>query len=312
VSTLIIGGTGFIGARLTERLVSRGENVVCFDLYPAPQKVSHLGDRAKVIVGDITRIEDVIGAIREFGVERIVNLAYMLGTESEASPHVALRVNVMGMNNVFEAARLTGINRVVYASSIAVYGVQSSFGERPLVETDFCQPTLVYGAHKLWNEFMAGKYMERYAMSIPALRIAVVGGPGRKTGLSAWASTYVDGPALGKPAEIPFRSDQKTLITYVEDAAEMFTRLLFSEKPGHHVYNSCAYAATLGELGETVRSFFPDADIRFNEKASEQPLVYTWSSERLETEFGMKLPPLKEMVRRHINETRKGAGLSGI
>lgn len=312
MSILIIGGTGFIGARLAERLVNRGEKVVCFDLYPAPGKVAQLGDRAKVVVGDITRIEDIIAAIREFQVEGIVNLAYMLGPESEANPHLALRVNVMGMNNVFEAARLMGIKRVVYASSIAVYGLQSSFGERPVIETDYCYPTMTYGAHKLWNEFMAKKYMEHYGMTIPGLRIAVVGGPGRKTGLSAWASTYADLPAVGKPAEIPFRSNQRTLITYVDDAVAMFTRLCLTETLNYPVYNSCAYSVSLQELAESVRKFFPKAEIKFNEKASDQPLIYDWSSERLEKEFEIKLPPLDAMVRKHINEVRKAAALSLI
>jgi len=181
-----------------------------------------------------------------------------------------------------------------------------------VTEMDDCHPTLVYGAHKLWNEFMAKKYMELYGMTIPGLRIAVVGGPGRKTGLSAWASTYVDGPALGKPAEIPFRSDQKTLITYLDDAAEMFTRLLFADTLGYPVYNSCAYVTNLGELAGAVKKFFPKAEIRFNDKASDQPLIYHWSSERLEKEFGMKLPLLEEMVRKHINEVRKEAGLPQV
>lgn len=312
MSILIIGATGFIGARLAERLVNKGEKVICFDLYPVPGKVSHLGDQAKVIVGDITRIEDIIAVIREFQVERIVNLAYMLGSESEANPHMAMRINVMGMNNVFEAARLMGINRVVYASSIAVYGLQSSFGERPVLETDDCHPTLVYGAHKLWNEFMAKKYMERYEMTISGLRIAVVGGPGRKTGLSAWSSTYADLPAVGKSAELPFRSNQRTLITYVDDAAEIFTRFCFAETLNYSVYNSCAYAVTLQQLSEAVKNFLPNAEIRFNEAAPDQPLIYYWSSERLEKEFQMKLPPLDEMVRKHINEVRKAAGLSLI
>lgn len=309
---LILGGTGFIGARLTERFVREGEEVICFDLYPNPDKVAHLGDRVTVIVGDVTRIEDIIAAIREFRVERIVNLAYMLGAESEENPHLAMRVNVMGMNNVFEAARLMGINRVVYASSIAVYGLQSSFGERPVTEDDVCHPTLVYGAHKLWNEFMAKKYTERYGMSIPGLRIAVVSGPGRKTGFSAWSSTYVDFPAVDKPAQIPFRSDQRTLITYVDDAVEAFLRLCLAETFKYPVYNSCAYALTLGELAELVRTFLPDAEIQFSEAAPDQPLVYNWSSQRLEKEFMLRLPPIEEMVRKHINEVRRGAGLSQI
>ena len=309
MSVLILGGTGFIGARLADRLVKRGQKVICFDLYPIAEKLSHIGDYVKVVVGDITKIEDIIAAIREFDVEKIVNLAYMLGPESEANPHMAIRVNVMGMNNVFEAARLMGIRRVVYASSIAVYGLQTSFGGRPVSEADYCHPTMTYGAHKLWNEFMAKKYMERYGITIPGLRIAVVGGPGRKTGLSAWASTYADCPALGKRAEIPFRSDQRTLITYVDDAAEMFLRLCLTDVVEHPVYNSCAYAVSLQDLAETVKKFIPDADIRFNENGPDQPLVYYWSSERLEKEFNFKLAPLQEMVRKHINEVRRAAGL---
>jgi nucleoside-diphosphate-sugar epimerase len=305
MSVLILGGTGFIGARLAERLVKRGEEVICFDLYPDPGKISHLGDRAKIVVGDVTRIEDIIAAIKEFKVERIVNLAYILGAESEKNLQLAMRVNLLGMNNVFEAARLTGIRRLVYASSIAVYGLQSSFGERPVTEEDHCQPTLVYGAHKLWNEFMAKKYMDYHGMTIPGLRIAIVSGPGRKTGLSAWGSTYVDHPATGKPAEIPFRSNQKTLLIYVDDAAEILVRLCYAENLKYLVYNSCAYSVTLKQLAETVKKFIPEADIRFNEKAADQPLVYSWSSERLEKEFGIKIPPLEEMVKKHINEAQK-------
>ena len=63
--------------------------------------------------------------------ERVINLAYGLGA-GEGNPHQVMRLDILGMDNCFEAARLAGgIKRVVYASSIAVSGQQSNFGEPP-------------------------------------------------------------------------------------------------------------------------------------------------------------------------------------
>lgn len=312
MAILIIGGTGFIGARLGERLVNQGEEVVCFDLYPNYEAVKHLGGHAQVVTGDVTRIDDVLGVIKSCKVTKIVNLAALLAAESEAYLLKALRLNLTGMVNVFEAARLTDIHRVVYASSIAAYGLQDSFGNKPLTEDDVCQPTLAYGAHKLWTDFMAKKYIDQHGMSIAGLRIAIVSGPGRKTGISAWSSTYVDNPAVGKPAEIGYRSNQKVAITYVDETAETFLRLCLANNLNYHVYNSFGYSVTLNKLAETVKGFLPDAQIRFKEDAADMPLVYEWSSERLEKELDWTAPPLQDMVRRHINAVRQKAGLPSV
>ena len=131
MSILVLGGTGLIGSRLTRRFLSLGHRVICFELYPDFNRVADLHN-VEVVVADVTRFEDIIAAIRNYDVERIVNLAYILPPESEEKLQLAMRVNQMGMNNVFEAARLMGIRRVVYASTIAVYGLQDSFGDRRL------------------------------------------------------------------------------------------------------------------------------------------------------------------------------------
>ena len=307
MSTLIIGGTGFIGARLAERFVNEGEQVVCFDLYPNYEKVSHLGDTVKVIAADVTRIEHIVSAIREFGVKRIVNLAAVLVAESEARLYSALQINFMGMNNVFESARMLDVPRVVYASSIAVYGLQSSFGERPITEEDTCQPTTAYGAHKLWTEYIAN-----HGLNITGLRIAAVGGPGRKTGISAWTSTYIDRPAVGKPVDMPLRSNQRVLITYVDDTAETFYRMSTMPKLKFPVYNSFAYSVTADELAKLVLNFIPEAKIRFDEEAADFPLVYTWSSEKIEKEIGFKPLSIESMIKKHINEVRKKSELQEV
>ena len=301
--TLVLGGTGLIGSRLAKRLVSQGQQVICFDLYPDYHKVAHV-ENVEVLVGDITRIEDIIAAIKRFAIDKIINLAYILPPESEEKLQLAMRVNQMGMNNVFEAARLMGIKRVVYASTCAVYGFQSSFGDRPVTEEDHCYPTTVYMAHKLWNEFMAGKYMERYDMVIPGLRIANVAGMGRTRGISAWQSKCIEAVAVGKPFTIPSRRDQRLLIIYVDDTAELFTRLCFQETLNYPVYNSLAYSVTAQGWADAIKEFIPDAEIEFDETAPEQPNIYNWSSARIEKEFNIQISPMAEMIRRHIDEAR--------
>jgi nucleoside-diphosphate-sugar epimerase len=67
--------------------------------------------------------------------ERLLNLSYVLGG-GEGNPHHQLRLNILGMDNCFEVARLCGIRRVVYASSVAVSGLQRHFGERMVNEDD--------------------------------------------------------------------------------------------------------------------------------------------------------------------------------
>ena len=303
MSILVLGGTGLIGSRLTGRLLNLGQKVICFDLYPDYSQVAHLED-VEVLVADVTRIEDIIAAIKSFGVERIVNLAYILPPESEEKLQLAMRVNLMGMNNVFEAARLMDIQRVVYASTIAVYGLQASFGERLVTEEDHCYPVTVYMAHKLWNEFMAGKYMERYGMTIPGLRIANVAAPGRTKGFSAWQSRCIDEVAAGRPFTIPSRRDQKLLIIHVDDTAALFARLCLQERLAYPVYNSLAYSVTAQEWADAIWAFLPDAKIDFDETAPEQPNIYSWSSARIERELDVQISPLAEVIGKHIDEAR--------
>src|SRR5262245_27272576 len=158
---LVLGGTGFIGPRLIRRLVERGQTVVCSDLNPATASFAEHGDRVRVIRGDITRFDDVIKTMIEVKPERVINLAYGLGA-GEGNPHQVMRLDVLGMDNCFEAARLCGVKRVVYASSIAVSGQQSHFGERLVNEDDPTYGISQYAMHKIFNEFQARKYIKNY------------------------------------------------------------------------------------------------------------------------------------------------------
>src|SRR5437764_367020 len=96
MSTLIHGGTGFIGRRLVPLLAQRGEEVVCMDLNPGTASYGQLGDRVRVVRGDVTQFDDVMAVTVAAKPSRVVNLAYFLG--SEHAPHVATKLNIVGMD----------------------------------------------------------------------------------------------------------------------------------------------------------------------------------------------------------------------
>ena len=134
MTTLITGGTGLIGTTLAEQLLSGGERVVLFDVALPEARVAALrrhGERLRLVRGDVQALGEMISVIRAEKVEAIVHLAFVLGGVGNAEPERASRVNVMGTVNALEAARLTGVPRVILASSIAVYGSgRPVFGRR--------------------------------------------------------------------------------------------------------------------------------------------------------------------------------------
>ena len=135
MTVLVLGGAGFIGPRVIRKLVERGESVYATDINPLPHIPGIDNDAVRSARVDITDFEQVTRAIVEAQPDRIINLAYLLGG-GEGNPHHQMRLNILGMDNCFEAGRLLGVNRIVYASSVAVSGQQSNFGDRAATEDD--------------------------------------------------------------------------------------------------------------------------------------------------------------------------------
>jgi len=305
--TLVIGGTGFIGPRLIRRLVAAGETVVCMDLNPGAATFTGFADQVRVIRGDITQFEDVMRVILEVKPDRVINLAYGIGA-GEGNPHQVFRLDVLGMDNCFEAARLGGVKRIVYASSIAVSGQQSHFGERLVTEDDPLHGTSQYAVHKIFNEFQARKYIRNYGMSITGVRPANVTGPDKVRGSTDHVQ-LITGAARGEAVHLP-KKGQMRLLIHVEDIAEVFARVLLADAPRHEIYNSGDVAISLGELADLVREFVPDAKITFaQEGGREESGNFLVDNSRLRKEFGIEYPPLRTRVREIINDVRRQEGL---
>ena len=123
---LVVGGAGFLGKRVVGRLRAAGHHVTVFD----SARVTADG----YFAGDITRMESLWEGFKAARPETVIQLAYLLGPESKQQPYLASQVNVNGMTNVFEASRLEGVGRVVYASSVTVHGLQRTFGAERVTE----------------------------------------------------------------------------------------------------------------------------------------------------------------------------------
>src|SRR5215475_5637341 len=307
MSILVIGATGFIGPRLIRKLIARGESVVGMDLNPGAAAFADLPIGAPVLRGDVTQFEDVMRTVLDVKPDRLINLAYGLGA-GEGNPHQVMRLDILGMDNCFEAARLAGVKRVVYASSIAVSGQQKNFGDRPANEDDPVYGTSQYAMHKIFNEFQAKKYIKNYGMSIVGVRPANVTGPDKVRGSVDHVQIMVDA-ARGRPVHLPAKGTMRTLI-HVEDIAEVFTRVLLADAPRHSLYNSGGIPVSLGELADIVRGFLPDAQITFaKEGGRDESGNYRVDNRRLTEEFGIEYPGLHTRVLEVINDVRRQEGL---
>lgn len=311
MSIMVTGGTGFIGARIVRKLVERGEEVVCFDLAPPRANLQPYLDRIQVYRGDITQIPHLLEAVNTYQVHKIIHMAALLPPETEDRPHFGMLVNIQGTNNVFEVARWTDLQRVVYASSIACYGVQETFGQRPVTEDDLCSPVNVYGMTKAANDFAAGKYNERYGLDLRGVRICTVFGHGRVTGMTGMIGGLLASlPAVGKPVSMPFDPEEPSPMIHAEDAAEIFVRVALSERLNHRVYLSGGHLATIRDMANIVKSFIPDAQITMGDRAV--PHVYLVDNSRMLADIGYELAPLQGRVLEHINDARREAGLAPI
>lgn len=306
MSVFIIGGTGFIGRRLIPLLVQRGEEIVCMDINPQTADYSQHGKQVRVVRGDITQFDDVVAQMGAAKPSRVINLAYMIG--SDYSPRFAFKLNVLGMDNCFEAARVLGVNRVTFASSLAVSGEQHHFGDRIVTEDDFRHGHVQYAMHKIFNEWQAQDYRDKHGMEITAIRPANVTGNDKIFG-SVDHVFCVTEPARGKPVKFPYKDAMRCPI-HVDDIAEVFARVAMADKPQHTVYNSGGTSISMGEIAEMVRGFLPDAQITFDKETGGKQLSgnYLIDNSRLVEEFGVQYRPYRERVLQIINEVRAEQG----
>jgi nucleoside-diphosphate-sugar epimerase len=116
-----------------------------------PQMISlDTSDKVETVSGDIRVFSDVMRTVTDYGIDRIIHVAYALTAEGETNPLLAIQVNCLGTCNVFEGAGLYGVKRGIFSSSIAAYAPPECYGELAVTEDeDLIKPVSTCGATKI-------------------------------------------------------------------------------------------------------------------------------------------------------------------
>jgi len=228
---LVTGGAGFIGSHTTEALLDAGADVVVFDNFSAGKRNNlPRHTRLQVVVGDIRERAAITTAMH--GCTHVLNLAAQISVPlSIDQPGNSAHHNVAGFANVLDCARRTGVERVVFASSAAVYGDPQLL---PLTEASPTQPMSPYGLEKLVNEQQAALFERLFGQSAMGLRYFNVYGP-RQDPASQYAGVIskFGSRLLANQALTVFGDGMQTRdFVYVKDVARVNVAALASTETG--------------------------------------------------------------------------------
>ena len=183
MATLVTGGTGFVGANIVRELARAGHEVVSYDIAPADalvrQFIAEWEGSITFAQGDIRDREAVAALAQGHGIDGIIHAAtYTVNQralEVERGRDV-VGINVEGLVNVLELARIAGVRRVVYVSSGAAYGLAAGT-DQTYSEGMPVAPDSMYGITKYAGELITRRYGELYGFQSVSVRLSTPYGP---------------------------------------------------------------------------------------------------------------------------------------
>lgn len=266
MGTFITGGTGFIGAEVVRTLVRRGaSDLTVFDINDSPQRLDDVASQVTIRKGDLGDFSQVLDAVRKSRAEVIYHLGGMLSLPSDRDPQAAFRANALGTYHVLEAARMLGVSKVIFSSTIGTYCL--GLEQQPIDDLTLQRPLLFYGACKVFGEHMGIFYRRKYGIDFRGVRYPSIVGPGVRTpGSVQYTSRAIEESAHGNPYTIWVRSDTRVTLLYVKDAA--LAAVALAEAPAERIrminYVLGGPNPSAQELANLVAAKIPAAEIRFD------------------------------------------------
>jgi nucleoside-diphosphate-sugar epimerase len=292
MKVVITGGGGFIGRKLVHKILERGtltgpsgqpetvREVVLFDAV-APPEGEFTDDRVRAVVGDITDA-GLVASVIDADTNSVFHLAAVVSAGAEADFDLGYQVNLDGTRNVFEAARAAnGVPRVVFASSLAVYG-----GEVPDTVGDLTPitPETSYGAQKVMGEFLITDYSRKGYLDGRAMRLpTIVVRPGKpNAAASGFASGIVREPLNGVDMVCPVTPESRMAIMSPRTVVECFMHMheLDAQKlgPSRAILLS-GFSVSMGDAAVAVAAVETNrarGEITFKVDPATQAIVDGW------------------------------------
>lgn len=284
--SIMVTGIGFVGGFVVRDLVDAGHDVVLYgyfggvpggDSHPDLDNAQHiLGPdkwrKVTVVHGDICDRARLERTVAEHGVVGVVHLASIVAAASEKNIPLAVDVNIGGSINVFEASVSQGVERVVWASSINVFGPRSITESGGIDDSSPLDPQSAYGSTKAFIENVATRYHVNVGLNVVGLRLGKVYGFGEhvkagRGGGNTWFVNLVENPARGiGPNVVPF-GDRSLDFHYIEDVARAFVTAVESRAGGGRSYVTSGDYRQIREAFEFVTRLLPDAEMTLVEGA---------------------------------------------
>jgi len=257
-TVFITGGAGFIGSTLTDRLLERGDRVVCIDdfndFYDPAIKRRNItkaltSDRYRLEEGDICDLPLLQRLFDEEQVDAVIHIAARAGVRpSIVEPLLYQKVNVEGSNNLFEVARHHEVANFVFISSSSVYGENEKV---PFAEDDPVNyPISPYAATKRAGELIAHTYHHLFGMNITCLRPFTVYGPRQRPEMAI--HLFLRAILEGRPIKMFGDGTSSRDYTYIDDLVDGFIRAI--DRPlGYEIINLGEHeVTTLKELIDMI------------------------------------------------------------
>jgi UDP-glucose 4-epimerase len=258
MTTLVTGGSGFIGRQVADRLLENGERVVTYDR--GPPRTSLPPDVARVR-GELFDLRRLLTTIADHGVRRIVHAAGMSDPLlSIGMPTTTVAANADGTVHLLEAARLAEFDgRIILLSSTSVHGHNDGLidEESPL------RPRTPYAATKAFSDLLGQVYGRRFGLDVLSLRLSEAYGPGRTQ--PGAVQDILDAAVERRPLRVPTGADHPCHPIHIDDVARAVDAALAASPSHRGIYLvTGGERVSLGQVVALVRDRIPAAHIEFS------------------------------------------------
>jgi len=278
MSVLITGGTGFVGAHVARLLIQEQEqDVTIFDINPSTKFIDDIAEKVTVVRGDLGNFSHVLNVVSSCKPRTIFHLGGMLSVPSDADHAASFRANAMGTFHILEAARLFGVEQVIFSSTLATYGLDLEEGVA-VDDYSLQRPQLFYGTTKVFSELMGQFYRRKFGLDFRGVRYPSIVGPGVKTpGVVQYTSWMIEDCIKGKPFTVRVSPDTRTPVMYFKDAALAVVELARAPRESIKMVNylvaGAKPVATAGELAAIITTRIPGAKIDFEPDMDMQKIL---------------------------------------
>jgi nucleoside-diphosphate-sugar epimerase len=311
VRVLLTGGFGCIGSWIVRNLLERGDEAWIYDLKHDPRRLrlivsAEQAQRVGFIQGDVTDLANLKKALRDHAITHVVHLAGLQVPTCRTDSILGARVNVLGTLAVFEAVRelQSQVQRLVYASSAAVFGPPQDYPPHPLSDDVKLTPSTHYGFFKCCNEGNARVYFQDHGLSSIGLRPWTVYGVGRDLGMTSEPTRAIKSLVLGRPYHISYGGWQD--MQWVDDVAKTFVRCLEAPYRGAKSYNLRGAVVDLPALHRALCEAAPAAAKLITYGDRQIAIAYDLDDSALQRDLGpMPRTPLVEGIRRTLEHFRQ-------